>query len=54
MRQRGVGGYVGGYIIHFKDIASYHTCLESELAPNEPAQGIMGLALWLEGGMRVR
>lgn len=32
----------------------YQTCLDRELAPNEPAVGIMGLPLWLEGGMRVR
>lgn len=31
-----------------------HTCLDRELAPNEPPQGIMGLFPWLEGGTSVR
>lgn len=30
------------------------TCLDRELAPNEPPQGIMGLFPWLEGGTSVR
>lgn len=36
------------------NVTIYHTCLDRELAPNDPAPGIMGLPLWLEGGMRVR